>query len=120
MKDNTQYIIQGKKLILFTGSQKKEVIFNFFIEKVIPVDNFFLVLLEYEVGIIFNENVFCLNSEGKILWQVEPLEIMKGEDSPYTGMSFINGKITLYSWDGTDVVVDINTGKVLSTGFNRF
>ncbi len=77
-----------------------------------------IVSVEPEPGVIFNENVFAIDANGAIRWQVAKRRYVC-EDSPYTGMVFESEVLKLYGWDGVSVVVDPGTGQILSERFTK-
>ncbi|MEQ8906789.1 hypothetical protein [Ekhidna sp.] len=59
----------------------------------------------------FNENVFGLDKDG-IIWQVEKLQY-NHDDSPFVSIFDEDDKVRLQNWDGTQLIVEPSTGKVL-------
>lgn len=92
------------------------------IKKVLEFNKVLVVLLEREIGTNFYQNIFGVNkSNGNLAWQIENLEQIKYEDEYYEGIikPYVDiieidiFKIKAINWDGSQVELDVNTGKVL-------
>jgi len=114
MKDVTAiYKIENGKLLFADG---KTVSFDYSIQQELNFPGVIVVLLNIPTGEIFNENVFGVSFDGEVLWQVAPQRYL-GDDSPYTGMNYEDGKAGLYNWDSTLYVVEPMTGELISKRF---
>lgn len=109
-----RYRVEGKYLWI----DDIAVHFNFPIVQAIPFSKTVVIRLEAPVGSQFNENVFGVNPEGRIVWQVPPRRLVYS-DSPFTGMEEKGGKILLSNWDGLELLVDPATGEVLKESFGK-
>lgn len=118
MNYEIEYKIENKKLKLIRNEVEKLVIFDFPIRQVIKFHDCFVVRLEPDIGQIYNENVFGISHEGKILWQIESISLVY-EDSPYTGIGKEGEKAKLCNWDGTDLLIDPYTGKIIKKSFSK-
>ena len=72
-----------------------------------------LILLDVPYDIVFNENIFCFDSE-KLVWQVERQD-EHNEVCPFTSMSYDNNTFSGYKWCGIDCKIDLITGKITSS-----
>jgi hypothetical protein len=64
-----------------------------------------------------NENVFGINYNGKLVWQIPQQEHIR-EDSPYTGINREkDNKVGCYNWDATLYIVNSTTGEIVSKEF---
>jgi hypothetical protein len=91
----------------------KIVTFKFEVAQFIQLDKLIIVRLKVPVDIIFNENVFGLNEEAKIIWQIEHKDFIH-KNSPYTNIRLLdNGQIRLSNWDGTQLIVEPLTGDII-------
>lgn len=61
-----------------------------------------------------SRNVMCIDSSGKLLWQIPELRSYD-TNSPYVGLYKEDNNINLVKLDGTTAVVEAKTGKVLIT-----
>ena len=69
-----------------------------------------------------NENVYGVNTDGKIVWQIEKLEYFihknkkyEGISKPYVSIQKLNDKtLQLTNFDGTKFQVDFRSGKLIS------
>lgn len=118
MNNIQKYLIEGEKLKLINQEDEKIVIFDFPIRQVVQFRNCYVVRIEPSVGEIYNENVFGISKEGRILWQIEPIAHIY-EDSPYTGIGQVNDSVKLSNWDGTDLTVNPATGDVIQKSFSK-
>lgn len=55
-----------------------------------------------------SRNVFMINAEDQVLWQVHSNFDKYGE--PFTRLHLGNGVLTAYRWDGGSYVIDIASG----------
>lgn len=118
MNNKIKHEIDDKKLKLSEFKNETIIIFDFPIRQVIKFSNCFVVRLEPDIGSIYNENVFGISNEGKKLWQIEPLSHIY-EDSPYTGLGQIGDLAQLCNWDGTDLIIEPYTGRIISIGYSK-
>ena len=91
----------------------KTLSFKFDIAEYIELNNIIVVRLKVPTDIIFNENIFGVNTDGKIVWQIVSREFMH-KNSPYTNMKKVNNsRVNLSNWDGTQVLINPNNGNIL-------
>ncbi len=108
--------IETDKLILDNGST---ITFKYPIKKVLDASSALIVMLRPPIGVIFNENVYGVDYNGKILWQIPPQQHLDLE-SPYTDMSLIpDGHIGLYNWDAGFYIIEPLTGKIIAEKFAK-
>lgn len=113
-----KYEIDDKKFTLLNPKENRTIIFDFPIRQLIEFHNCFIIRLEVDVDKIYNENVFGVSLEGKMLWQIEPMPHID-EQNPYTGMGREGDLIKLYSWIGINVTVIPYTGQIIEKGFSK-
>lgn len=107
--------IQGNKIII----NEKEVELPYPIYTHLVVNDNILVVLNVPKGHTFNENIYCIKSDGSIAWQV------KEQDYLYKRSSFVNirqdslGNVWLVNWDGSQYRVDTSTGEILEKHFYK-
>lgn len=91
----------------------KTLSFKFDIAEYIELKGVVVVRLKIPTDVVFNENIFGVDTDGKIIWQIARKEFMHN-NSPYTNIKRINDhKVNLSNWDGTQVLIDSSTGKIL-------
>lgn len=106
--------IQDKRLIVTDRDNQNHVVdFIWSIAEVRPIRSVLVVMLEPDPGACYNENVFGLNEDAKIIWQIPPRRHVS-QDSPYTGLSVSDAELTAYNWSGRQLTIDPSTGAVLS------
>lgn len=112
-KTASEYKIEDNKLILTSG---KIVSFKYPIRETLNFSEIIIVLLNVPPKANFNENVYGVSYNGKVLWQVLPQRHLSS-DSPYTGMNYEGNKAGLYNWDSTLYIVEPKTGQVINKRF---
>jgi hypothetical protein len=118
MNKNIIYEINNKNLNLINDGNKYVVAFDFPIRQVISFDEYFIVRIEPDVGVIYNENVFGVSLKGKVLWQIKAIPHVY-DDSPYTGIGKDGENAKLSNWDGTDLLVKPMTGEIIKKSFSK-
>ena len=105
------YAISGKELQINGDVRAK---FPFDIRKVIECGDRKVVLLTIPPTASMTENVFGVNADGAIVWQVEKIpETSIHPQLWYADMDPVsNNTVRLYNWNGWSVEVDISTGRV--------
>ena len=88
-----------------------------------PVSKFF----KYDGGVVVimntrpsecRDNVFFINADGTIRWQIEPFSyVEKPMYTRYTSIFERNGELHTFMFDGFDCHIDPKTGKILSRDF---
>ena len=77
-----------------------------------------IVVMMNEMGDKCRDNVFFINADGTIRWQIEPFAYV--EKPKYTGYTNIWAKddeLHVFMFDGFDCHIDPKTGKILSRDF---
>ena len=88
--------------------------------KILSDDNRIIVLVDpeklYDTE-LNNRNVLCFNEQGKVLWQVEDPDIYRSgkikTEAPFTSIRIVDSKLEGGTWDGFDIYIDVQTGKLL-------
>lgn len=90
--------------------------FQYPIKKEIQFSNKRIILFDVPTGEKFNRNVFCLETNGTIVWQIEEQKINPGgaEDCPFVDINLNNGELVLHNWCSYRIMVEPLTGKILS------
>ena len=78
-----------------------------------------LVVLTYRSPDKTNENVWGVNAQGRILWQVPQVNEVEfevqayaGIEQPYTGIHRVDDHtVRLFNWDGGAYDLDVRTGR---------
>lgn len=100
---------------------EKSLEFDDEIKEVIEFDGFLVVRTDYYKSTT-NENVYGVNLEGKITWQIKKMSKLtyKGKEfigitDPYSGLTKIdNDRIKLHNWDSTTFEVNPRSGELLT------
>lgn len=109
-----------EKKIFFEISENdiKEVNFQFPIRQVVESNNKYYIRLEPNIGIIFNENVFCYDKNGEMIWKIKPTNTID-TDCPYTNIKVDGENLFLYNWSGEKILVNFDTGEILKKEFTK-
>lgn len=92
----------------------KEVTFNWPIAEVIAFNDVFIVRVDPEPDARFNENVYGIGPDGKVIWQIARQKHVYA-DSPYTKILAEDAGVVLFNWDGDELLVDPINGQILRT-----
>lgn len=107
----------SKNKILLNGNLLST--FDYEITEFVEFENVILVCLNY-FEVPFNENVFALDYNGKILWQICKYTPLEGRKSSFVGLNKENeSSCWAVNWDGTSLLLDINSGEVLKNKWVR-
>ena len=94
-----------------------KVALPFPVSKAMAVGDVIVVLVDPPAGVSLTENAFGVSVDGLVLWQIERIA-MTGTDpnNRYTGLNPAgnSGAVSLFNWNGADVMVDVRTGRVIS------
>ena len=85
---------------------------------VLEFDSSYVVLIRPEPSVIQNENVFGLNKNGDVKWQISALPHAY-EDSPYTNILKEGNLVRAVNWDGGQVLVQPVDGSIKSTSYSK-
>ena len=90
--------------------------FDYPIDEYIVIEGKIIVLLDILArNAHYNENVYCVDFNGNLIWQMEEIERVS-KDSPITGMNLEDGQLKVFDWHGEYFILDINTGKIIDSG----
>ena len=95
--------------------------FKFNIQKVLKVESTVIILLKIDNGTIYNQNVFGTSTTGDFKWQVAKTDFFfNGDDCSYTDFTINeNGQLVLFNWCDTAIIVNIETGVIISKHSNK-
>ena len=75
--------------------------------------------VEPVINEVFNGNIFAVDANGEIKWQIAESQHGSEVDQPYTSISKMENKLIAGNWNGVDYVVDMEDGSILTTSFNK-
>ena len=67
--------------------------------KSVNLKNIEIVVLDVPTKAMFNENVFGVDSTGRVIWQIQTVPHVRA-DSPYTNIEIHEANIVAYNFDG--------------------
>lgn len=109
-----------KNVIIISG---KRVDFEHNIEDVKEIEGIIVVLLDIGRGVRFYNNVFGLNQDGELLWQVQdPCEVYNviPHGVPYVAIRINEAKQLLaYDFSGGIYFLNPNTGKIIGSDWTK-
>lgn len=111
-------ISKGQLVLTNDKNEKKVMTFPYPVADVIQFPDFFVVRLEPAIKSRFNENVYGVDLEGKIAWQIARRDHVY-EDSPYTAIAQEGELVKLFNWDGEELTVDPNSGRIIKKGYGK-
>jgi outer membrane protein assembly factor BamB len=88
------------------------------IAEVISVGQIIVVRTSPPPGSCDNENVFAVNANGELIWTVPPRRYVYS-DSPFVGIVAFESNVKLFNWDGTELVVDSHSGRILKDSYGK-
>ncbi len=79
-----------------------------------------LVRLDPALGVTFNRNIFALDANGEVKWQITESPHGTEADKPYTSISITEkSQLIVGNWNGVDYVVALNDGSIIPQSFNK-
>ncbi|MGN8072637.1 hypothetical protein [Mucilaginibacter sp. 22184] len=117
---NTEnYHIDEKKIVFEKGLT---VEFDFPIKETLVFNDKIIVLLDI-VGTTntkYNQNVFAIDRNGKILWQIERTENLDAIGyCPFISIEMDNLNLVSFNWCGYKFIIDPKTGEVIERIFTK-
>ncbi|GGB21269.1 MULTISPECIES: hypothetical protein [Mucilaginibacter] len=111
------YRVDQKKIIFETG---KFIEFDFSIQDTLVFDSKIVVLLDISGDTKFNQNVYAIDFNGEILWQIERSENLDIIGyCPFISIEIQNLKLVSFNWCGFRFTIDPGTGKVNESIFTK-
>ena len=108
--------MDGNALIFILSGLRVE--FPWPVTKVVEFENAYVAMIEPDTSSCFNENIFGVALDGKLLWQIEARRHVYA-DSPYTYIGKSDDNAKLGNWDGDDLIVEPLTGKILNVRYSK-
>jgi len=88
------------------------------IKQFLEFDQIVIVRIQPKCSSFINENIFGVSYSGKIVWQIAERKYVFAR-SPYTNISKEGQLLKAHNWDGTDLVIDPQSGNVLKASYSR-
>lgn len=60
----------------------------------------------------YSRNVWGIERDATVRWEIEPAEKIRGEHKPYTNIWEEEGHLWAYNWNGLAYRVDLETGEL--------
>ncbi|WP_143065263.1 hypothetical protein [Mucilaginibacter gossypiicola] len=111
------YRVDQQKIIFETG---KFIEFDFSVQDTLVFDGKIIVLLDVSGNIRFNRNVYAIDFNGELLWQIERSENLDLIGyCPFISVEAQNPKLVSFNWCGFKFIIDPDTGKVIESIFTK-
>jgi hypothetical protein len=110
---------EGNKFLL---GKNKRISFDYPIRAALNSCGIIVVVLDIPPKQSMTENVFGISEDGDIIWQIERIsETASDTVNRYTGIggSSVDGIAVAFNWNCTNVYINVETGKVISTEFTK-
>ena len=113
-------IFKGTQLMIDRNGAHRKIEVGVTIYDVVFMDKYIVVLLSWEElantdG--YNRNILCWNEEGEQLWRVEDPDWYRSGKvktrHPFTNIRMVGDKLVGYTSDGFDIIIDMQTGKLM-------
>jgi len=109
------YTVKKNTLLLPSG---KEVEFEYPILQATDLGGVIVICLAVPQNRKLNENVYAVDHEGTLLWQVKPVKHVYDKSS-YVGVTNTGKLVRLFNWDGMVYDVDPKTGVVANSYWGK-
>lgn len=111
------YRLDQKKIIFETG---KFIQFDFSVQETLVFNGKIIVLLKILGNTKFNQNVYAIDFNGEILWQIERSENLDIIGyCPFISIEIQNLKLVSFNWCGFKFTIDPDTGKAIESIFTK-
>lgn len=101
----------------------KAVLWNGYVMKCLPLGDRCVAKVGYllpDKSKTPDANIFMLDADGQVVWQIEEFKEVKGRSSYYTNIWVDeSGRLHAFNPLGFDCVIDIETGKIKSYEFTK-
>lgn len=92
-------------------------------QKIQIAEDKFIIRLNYMDSEDPNRNIFCINNENQILWQIESdpkrVYLSGGVDLDSYVYVELDHELKAKRFSGFEYIVDIETGRIKCTGWNK-
>lgn len=103
---------------LFVGGELVE--FPYSVAKSVRCGCLLIVMLDPPVDVDFNRNVYAVNGEGVVVWQIAESPHGGEGSEPYVDISMDRqSRLLAANWIGIDYFVDVEGGSVAPASFNK-
>ena len=111
------YNIEGKRINFKAGNS---IEFDSPILRSIFFDDSVIVVLDVSVNVICNRNIFAINLNGEIIWQIEKSEKLDLiGDCPFINICIESNKLVAFNWCGFKYSIDPRVGVITDIIFTK-
>lgn len=118
MKNIKYHVNENLITVVRVDGSETSVGTNWPIAEVIMVGEIIVVRTSPPLGSCDNENVFAVNADGEMVWTV-PTRKYIYPDSPFVGIVAFENNVKLLNWDGTELIVDPQSGRILKEAYGK-
>lgn len=84
------------------------------------VGSLLLLRVEPPPGQVFNRNVFAVDADARLLWQIAESPHGTEADKPFMSLALdAEGEVLAGNWNGVNYRVDLKTGSLRVVGFSK-
>lgn len=109
------FLVEGKTIVLPSGVV---VSFDYPVQEAVEVRGAIVVCLDVPVNRKMNENVYAIDRQGALLWQIKPMRHLL-ESSRFVGVDKADERVRLFNVDGMVYDVDPLTGEIIGKYFGK-
>lgn len=79
-----------------------------------------IVRVDPAFGEIYNRNIFALDANGEVKWQIAESPHGTEDDKPYTSLGINDGtELIVGNWNGVGYTVSLGDGSITVNSFNK-
>ena len=94
--------------------------FKYPVDKVLSINQTMVVLLKVPLTEVFNENIFGVNDQGKIIWQVQERLNLHRNDEPYMNIWVTDDdRLNCNDSIGLNFWIDSSNGSITYVGLTK-
>ena len=110
------YYTNGKEINL----DGRSVRFDFPIRDTLTIDDTIIILLHIPTGIKCNRNLYAINLQGTILWQIDEVaDLDLIGNCPFISIKKQESSLIIFNWCGFRYTVDPKSGKIIEKVFTK-
>ena len=106
--------VESKGSELYINGEKVRSFSHSIVDSIVTKDKV-LILLDYKESI--NENLYCLDFFGKLLWQVSSYPDYENEECPITDIKIVEHELIVFRWCSHTEKINFDTGEILESIF---
>ncbi len=102
--------IEFENNVLNINNTRVEFIYE--IRNVVEFNEKIFALIDSPPKSKFYRNIYCIDYNGKIIWQIDEPDYLQDHDRPFTGLWIDENELIAYNWTGVRHKINIESGKL--------